>query len=365
MVKNENKLIGVVGDLHFFPSVDNTDKWEQVYDELGDWIVSEYTKRGIKTIIFLGDLFEGRIQLKKEKGADFRTYTHLVKFLRKFDDFELAILVGNHDCFYKNTSDNHGLKAFEKWDNIMLVDEKPEFIYYTQCSEPVMGDTDDHIPFSKLALVPWGTELKDIPKADTIFGHFDIKTFKYNAHKTSEHGFKSEQLFRCSSNIISGHYHHHQVRKYKKGDIMYVGTPLQVNWGEANKDSYVMVFDCHENQITEKIENTISPKHLRLPLTGILGDKSILNGLGNSFLKIDVDKDIDKEKLTKLSSILTKKNGVREIDMIHQSTEKFDEDYQDVAFSVDYEETMISFIEEKIEDPKEIVILAKEYYDKS
>jgi DNA repair exonuclease SbcCD nuclease subunit len=324
-------LIGVVGDLHFYPDTQDPEKWEAVYDEMGDWIVSEFKKRGIRWVAFMGDVFHGKVRKEKDKSVNFQALNGIISFFRKFDKFENIVILGNHDCCYKESPDSHGLSIFDSWYNVRVVDTKPKFLYYPQGGEMKFEgewDADDTLPINKFIFVPWGADVKDIPKADAIFGHFDIQTFRYNAHKASDHGFTSEQLFRRSETVVSGHYHHYQSRDYRKGNITYVGTPLQNNWGEADKESFVFVFDAQKSKLVERIENTISPKYVNVSLSDIINRKiNPSEILPKNRIKLHVDTEIDDMKLEKFANVMRGfKMKSLEIDTSTPTMGVFDED---------------------------------------
>lgn len=365
-------LIGVVGDLHFYPDVKEPEKWEDAYDELGDWIVEEFSKRGIRWVVFMGDIFHGKVRKEHKKSVDFRTLTGVINFFRKFNQFENIIILGNHDCFHADSPEHHGLEIFDSWSNIRVVDKAPKFLYYPQNDE--LGfegewDSDDMLPISKFAFVPWGTDVKDIPNADTIFGHFDIQTFKFNAHKVSDHGFKSEQFFRRTKTVVSGHYHHYQSRDYQKGNITYVGTPIQNNWAEAGKDSFICVFDAKERKLVEKIENTFSPKHVHVALSDLMSKKVDASAvMPKNKVRLQIDQKVDDRKIQEFTTALSSLGMMKlEVNKAEVGGGFDDEAFTEKAATLDYRGALGEYIEgmDIPEEKDKVKEKGLEYYDQT
>lgn len=292
--------IGIVGDLHFYPGKD--EHWIQTYDELGDWIVSEFKRKGVKWIVFAGDVFHGHVAKTTEKAASFQVLAGITRFFQKFSDFQIIVLLGNHDCFYKDDNQINGIRILDGWDNIRVVDEAPDYLYITQ-KGAFFGNEDDDIPIKKYGIAPWGTGVKDIPECDVLFGHFDIQSFNYNAHQVSQEGFRSEQLFRKAKKIVTGHYHQYQTRSYKKGDITYVGSPLQHNWGERGKDSFIFTIDTDTDEL-HSIENKISPKHVALSYSKIKS-VDLKKEIPGNLVKFSFDKECSEANIDKVDQILS------------------------------------------------------------
>ena len=79
------------------------------------------------------------------------------QFFDILEDYNIVMITGNHDCYYKDTSTVNSLSLFGGWKNITVIDTL----------------TVDDIFDKRVSFVPWGVNVKDIPKCDLVFGHFD------------------------------------------------------------------------------------------------------------------------------------------------------------------------------------------------
>jgi DNA repair exonuclease SbcCD nuclease subunit len=208
----------------------------------------------------------------------------------------LFISVGNHDVYKKNASDIHSLKLLSEWKNITIIDLKPETF---------------KIPNgNKISFIPWATPLENIPESDICFGHFDIQSFYMNGFKLCEHGFESKNLFQKSKYIISGHFHRKEFREYTDGNILYVGSPFQHNFGDLNDERGIYVFDLDTKKF-EFIKNTISPVHVKIKISEILNKKTttehikkiVPNNIVCLIIDSQVTPDIHSILLTKIQNL--------------------------------------------------------------
>ena len=86
-----------------------------------------------------------------------------------------------------------------------------------------------------------------------------------NSYKVCDHGLESKQLFKKSPTIVSGHFHKKSHRKYENGQILYLGSPYQQNFGDVGDERGIYILNL-ENHAFNFIENKISPKHLKISL---------------------------------------------------------------------------------------------------
>ena len=99
-----------------------------------------------------------------------------------------------------------------------------------------------------ITFVPWGGKvLKDIPKSDIVFGHFELENFKMNAFKICDHGDDPEVLVKKSNLIFTGHFHTRDEKHFKEDNstILYVGNPFEMDFGDTmqKKGYYILDVD--------------------------------------------------------------------------------------------------------------------------
>ena len=93
--------IALITDTHFGARNDSIAFNDYFYKFYENVFFPEIDKRGINTIIHLGDTMDRRKFVSYKIANDFRT-----KFIQPIVDrnIDTHILIGNHDTFYKNTN---------------------------------------------------------------------------------------------------------------------------------------------------------------------------------------------------------------------------------------------------------------------
>jgi DNA repair exonuclease SbcCD nuclease subunit len=274
MKQFKSNKIGIFSDIHIGLGQDSS-IWHETVLNFGKWASEKFNSLGITEIAIPGDVFHNRSEISV------KTLDVCKQFFDYFKDFELIISVGNHDVFKKNASDIHSLKLLSEWKNITIIDVKPE-IYKTPSNKTV-------------SFIPWATELENFPKTDICFGHLDIQSFYMNGLKLCDHGFESKNLFEKSKYIISGHFHKKDFREYTDGNILYLGSPFQHNFGDVGDERGIYIFDFEKNDF-EFIQNTESPTHKKIKISDILDKKikseDLKRDVPNNLICLIIDKSI-------------------------------------------------------------------------
>ena len=149
-----------------------------------------------------------------------------------------------------------------------------------------------------VSFIPWGTNCSDIPKTDVCFGHFEINTFYMNTYRACEKGEESKNLLNKSNFIVSGHFHKKDHRKYEKGQILYLGSPYQHNFGDYGDDRGYYIIDL-DNDSFNFYQNDFSPKFVKLK-SDCLENKNLENDIKNNFVSLSIDSSIEDEKINKI-----------------------------------------------------------------
>ena len=151
-------------DLHIGKK-SNSNSYHKICLEYAKWVKDQAIKNDIDTLLFLGDFFHDREEISL-------TSLHVGNlFLNELKEFNVILIVGNHDCFYKNNAQIHSLSIFKKWDNVIVIDETTVIDYLGK----------------KIAFLPWGFDYEKIPEGvDYGFGHLEIETFRQNKSKLCE-----------------------------------------------------------------------------------------------------------------------------------------------------------------------------------
>ena len=206
--------IALFTDIHFGIH-QNSKEWIQITFEWLQNFKKYCIDNNIQDIIFCGDFFNPR-DIVTWSTVDYGK--KCIEYLRK--NFRLHLLVGNHCCFHKDNTDINSLNIFKGLENVYVYDQ-PSSV--TICNKQFL-------------FIPW-FENKDklnmvydyfSGKFDAIIGHFEINSFKMSG-KICENNIESSYLLSKAPFIFSGHFHLRQVRHYENGDIVYIGTPFQMD----------------------------------------------------------------------------------------------------------------------------------------
>lgn len=256
----------------------NSSLWHDTTLTWGEWLRDELYKNNINDIIISGDLFHYRDEIAVNT-------IHIVnELLKLWKKFNIIILAGNHDSFYKDRVDVNSLSILNGWSNITVID-KPT----------IMRCFNRDIMFC-----PWGTSDKELQSCDIMFGHFEITSFKMNHFKTCTEGISSKQLLKYCDQVITGHFHHRDEREYDEGNILYLGNPFQMDFGDAGTDKGYYILDIPEKKY-QFTQNNISPKHHKIKLSELANTGRITskykNKIKNNIVRLYIDLHIMSDEI--------------------------------------------------------------------
>jgi DNA repair exonuclease SbcCD nuclease subunit len=128
-----------------------------------------------------------------------------------------------------------------------------------------------------------------------------------NNFKVCDHGFSSSNLLNKAPLIVSGHFHKKDHRTYDNGEIIYLGSPYQQNFGDCLDERGIYVYDLEEN-VFDFIQNDISPTHVKISikkiLSGEIDSDYLKHNVTKNHISVVVDTKIDDEKVIMLKGKL-------------------------------------------------------------
>ena len=247
-LNNVDKIF-MLGDLHYGIR-NNSTVWKNDMVEFMEQFMANLSQHGFNEntdiLLITGDIFHSREFLNIMIGNSildlFSKLSH--KFKRG-----IYVILGNHDQFFKRNSNVHVLKFFERsFDNFHVF------------AEPgVLEINGQH----RFLMLPWHDEAEILAQAidehgecQYLFCHMDISGFKYNKAIRVDGGMAAEKLVRFKR-VYAGHLHHRQ----EKGNVLYLGTPYQMDFGDADTPRGYYVARVAEDMLHEEyFENQWSPK---------------------------------------------------------------------------------------------------------
>lgn len=262
-----------------------------------EWVFETAKKHKIKEIIFAGDLFQDRQKI------DVITYSKTFDVLFKYctGEFNLYLLLGNHDLWYHDRWDVSSVLPFSALPSVKVIN-KPDTIKIHGVPVYFLPYTHDPINHLKELL-----DAADPNFRKTLVGHLAchgaILNSLYNTYSDViiEHDGEmvqvGEDAFEGWDKVWLGHYHcPHQIGN----NIEYIGSPLQLTFGEAFQDKHIIIYDLLNGE-TQYIENGFSPKHI------ISTEEDIFkHEIGNNFIRISASLS-DKAELIDFKKNVEKK----------------------------------------------------------
>lgn len=339
-VKFNASRICIVSDFHIGVH-QNSQLWHNIAIKWAKWLKKELESKGVTDIMMCGDLFHYRDEVAVNT-------MHVVnQILTLWKDFNIIMLVGNHDAYYKDRSDVNSLSLLSGWPNITIISKLQEVDIFGK----------------RVVFCPWGVDIKNIPPGDIIFGHMEIESFKFNHYRTCEDGFRSTDLLSKSRLIISGHFHHREEREYTAGKILYVGNPFQMDFGDVNCTKGYYIFDFNTIKY-EFFENKISPKHFKLYLSQLLKNNDITSNVKGNFIKFYVDQQTTGDDIDALLKMLFKLKPLSlNVDHTMVSTYGIEEDTNYDFSGVDVPTAIEEFVNlMELDNKKDIIDYTLELY---
>jgi DNA repair exonuclease SbcCD nuclease subunit len=341
-MKISNK-IALIGDVHIGVNKNS----EEYFDLTERWLkyfIDEIEQRKINHVFILGDWHHYRDEISV------MALNRSSKMMSLFPkNITVHILTGNHDCYFKDTSEIHSLEMFKEWENIRVYDE-------ISTIETTGG--------KHIKVIPWGGELSDKSQADYVFGHFEINNFKMNNFKICDNGDDSSSLLKMGKQIYTGHFHKYQTKKYKSGSITYVGSPIQHDFNDVDNVNGFHILDTSTGEC-DFVVNEGFPvyKYIKLSkLKDIKGDD-----LRGNYVKFIIDADIKEATLEKA---VIKFNSFNPKSLIVDDTtmkKNLDIDGEDVNIdALNIEDSILEFIDKlgDLPNKQKIIEKIKYYYEK-
>lgn len=274
-MKINHERVCVIADLHFGIHSDSP-FWHQVALDWSIWLRDQLIKQDIKDIIICGDVFHDRDEIANN------TQSVVSNIFNNWSNFNILITIGNHDCFFRDSTEINSLAPYKNWSNITVFDKTTTIEQFNR----------------KITFVPWGDVFTE--KVDVIFGHFEINSFKMNNYKLCEDGLDGEDITHYADLIMSGHFHLRDERRINNSRIIYVGNPFQMDFSDSDTIKGYNILNLKDLSV-EFVENTLSPKHTMLTLSWLCEQGKIttevVKRIKNNLVKFVVDKIVTPEDL--------------------------------------------------------------------
>jgi DNA repair exonuclease SbcCD nuclease subunit len=283
-----NRVI-LISDIHLgirnasFEWIENMTKY---FDNFFIPLIRKYKEAGDKCVVIVaGDYFDNR------QHIDINVMNVGAEIMQKIAaEVEVFVSIGNHDIYKKKEVDISSVKIFKLFKNVKLIEKLTTLV-----------TSQDR----KFLIVPWVGDAKEETKiltrnknVDFYILHSDIAGFKYDNGRQIVNGVNISTIE--GKKIYSGHIH-----KRQSTDVAtYIGSPYHLKRSDiGNTKGIYSVVISPDGVKEEFVENTYSPKYLKVPLEDILDytldkvKKIVYNNYVDIIIKRKWKNDISMSKL--------------------------------------------------------------------
>mgnify|MGYP003151633185 CR=1 FL=1 len=251
-----------------------------------DYLRGYCKENDISNIIIMGDIFDKSSNIKNEAFVPL-----FMKFFQmKEEGITFTFLLGNHDIY--NVNNDSIVETFKPLGHVVKESEYDEgrgkfnFLSYTKKEE----DVQNH--------------------EGILFTHIPIADFNFdNAyHSTEKLAFK-KNTFSEYSLVFTGHFHRFQTQR----NIVYVGSPIQLNYGEMGINKGFVVLES-DDESWNFVQYDGAPTYTKIDIQEFKSfDPS------NKFVGVYIDEKI--ENFIKLKKILIDRGAIEVVPIFEKKEE--------------------------------------------
>lgn len=276
---NGKSSVGVLADIHLhnykqFSHIleDGTSSRLQHGIDCLRWFADRCAEQ-TDTIVIVGDVFHSRSSVPHQVLD--KVCSAFTSIEERFKD--IYVVMGNHDISVSGDRSN-ALKAIAS-RNVHVIDTPDTYtirgeavgvIPYTEDVGLVesafakFADEDVACVFAHLGMLGGAVGPSDFEVPGTIpFASLSLDSFK---------------------RVVLGHFHKHQELS---DNVFYVGSPLQLTWGESGEDKGFVFLDLKTGEY-EFEENDISPRFIK-----ISADEDTPEFNTDDFIRVEASDDVD------------------------------------------------------------------------
>lgn len=231
--------IAFINDTHFGVRNDSPFFLDHILNYLENTFIPYLIENKIETVIHLGDFFDRR------KYVNFNTLCSVRKrFIEPLikNNIDMYVTLGNHDTYYKNTNEINSIQELlSQYKQFTIIDHPVQIEFDHCCIDVIPWITNENLE----------STLNFIRRSDSLVlcGHLEIAGFQVMSGVKHTHGLTPKE-FNKFEMVLSGHFH----IKQSDGNIFYLGSQYQMNFGDVNTKKGFHVLDTATREL-EFIEN--------------------------------------------------------------------------------------------------------------
>lgn len=317
--------IALISDLHFGIKSNDLKFQKSQISFFEKQLVEELKLRDIKNIFVLGDIFDTR------QSINVQTSNVVLKLFKDiFKDFNISMIVGNHDLYYTNTTDVNSLKLLNLLPNVTVYEQQTTI------------DIDGHA----VTFMPWITDYKTVKfePSEYCFAHMDIIGFMMDKYNMCNNGISIKKLIENFKHVYSGHFHTRSMKMIGNCDIQYIGSPYQLTRIDAGQDRGCTILDLDTNK-TELIINENSIRYVKIEYPNI--PDNIKEVVANNIVDIDIPYDLSNQSknITDYLTIINSNNPISISQNIGKKPDLIAEDIDEDLSSINLYSLFKSYVD--------------------
>jgi len=211
-----------------------------------DNIATYCVENNIRVMVIGGDILHGKSiihAIAQDLMLDyFWNWRDVIKFY---------VMDGNHDLSGKGHKVVSALKSLRHVSGVTWV------------------PFDEVLRIGDMLMVPYGPDMVDVIKnasAKTLISHFGLSEGVMNSGISIVSEISLKSLVGKYELVLLGHYHKPQEIIRDDIKLYYVGSPIQLDWGEKNDEKRFLVVDTETLEV-ESIPTTGYKKHIEFDVT--------------------------------------------------------------------------------------------------
>lgn len=228
--------VAIISDTHFGARGDSLPMQANMAKFFTHVFFPTLDQMQIQYVVHLGDYTDRRKYVNYQTARFIETTYR--EPLRQRHVREL-ILLGNHDCFYKQTNDINSVEELYRHDASVTIVKAPR--------EVTIGSRS-------ILLLPWiADDTRDVAldllahtRATVVMGHLEIGGFQMYRGVPHEQGGLEATRFDRFALVLSGHFHH----KSERAPITYVGAPYPMIWSDYDDPRGFHILDTDTLALT-------------------------------------------------------------------------------------------------------------------
>lgn len=282
--------VALISDIHFGVRKSSDLFFNSQMKFFREQFIPYLTENKIENVYFLGDVMDNR------NHVNVRTMSEVYDFFRNdLKDFKVTVLLGNHDIYYKTTTEVNSLKFLSSLSNVTLIED----ITYIEN----FLDTG-----KKLLMVPWvvdeaafiGEMTDKNIFTDYCFGHFELSGFNLNKSMICDNGLNPSVIFENFGKTFSGHFHKRTSKSFNGSSIQYLGSPYQLTRSDKDEERGFCVLDVESGEY-EFIDNTKSMKFITINYPQKVNQSIVAGNLIDVIIKYNpMYRDTDIQRYVKI-----------------------------------------------------------------